>query len=45
MSKSKGNVVYPEQLIERYGLDPVKYFLLREMPVSQDRNILTRSFY
>lgn len=36
MSKSKGNVVYPEQLIEKYGLDATKYFLLREMPTSQD---------
>ncbi len=32
----KGNVIYPETLIERYGLDAVRYFLLREMPVSQD---------
>ena len=36
MSKSKGNVIYPEDLIDRYGLDPVKYFLLRELPTSQD---------
>ena len=36
MSKSKGNVIYPEILVDKYGLDAAKYALLREMPYSQD---------
>ncbi len=36
MSKSVGNVIYPEQLIERYGLDATKYFLLKMVPVATD---------
>ena len=38
MSKSKGNVVDPEILIERYGIDSLKYFLLREYTFGQDGN-------
>jgi methionyl-tRNA synthetase len=36
MSKSLGNVVKPADMIARYGLDPVRYFLLREVPFGQD---------
>lgn len=36
MSKSKGNVVYPEMLVERLGLDPLRYYLMRSLPVGSD---------
>ena len=36
ISKSLGNVIKPDDLIERYGLDQVRYFLLREVPFGND---------
>lgn len=36
MSKSKGNVIYPEPLIDLYGVDALKYFLMREFSFGQD---------
>ncbi|MBB3938287.1 methionine--tRNA ligase [Aureimonas phyllosphaerae] len=38
MSKSVGNVIDPNALVSAYGLDPVRYFLLREVPFGQDGN-------
>ena len=44
MSKSKGNVVYPEMLIERYGLDALRYYLLRAMPFGNDGTFTPEDF-
>jgi methionyl-tRNA synthetase len=38
MSKSKGNVVDPYVLCDRYGVDAIRYFLLRDIPMGQDGN-------
>ncbi len=38
MSKSVGNVVSPASLVAAYGLDPIRYFFLREVPFGQDGN-------
>ncbi|MBQ0065079.1 MAG: methionine--tRNA ligase [Firmicutes bacterium] len=39
MSKSKGNVIYAEELVEKFGVDAVRYFCLHEMPFAQDGTI------
>ena len=44
MSKSVGNVIYPEQLIERYGLDATKYYLLRMSNFAQDAMFTPEDF-
>jgi methionyl-tRNA synthetase len=43
MSKSLGNVISPGALVEKYGLDPVRFFLLREMPFGSDGDFSHRS--
>ena len=44
MSKSKGNVVYPEPIVRRYGVDSLRYYLMREMPFGADGNYTNESF-
>ncbi len=44
MSKSKGNIVYPEPLIEKYGIDALKYFLLKEFTFGQDGSYTNKNF-
>jgi methionyl-tRNA synthetase len=43
ISKSLGNVIDPITLVERYGLDPVRYFLLREVPFGADGDFSHRA--
>ena len=44
MSKTLGNVVNPLDLIEVYGVDPVRYYLMREMVLGQDASFTMESF-
>ncbi|MGH7121919.1 MAG: methionine--tRNA ligase [Acetobacteraceae bacterium] len=43
MSKSLGNVIDPRDLLARFGLDPVRYFLLREVPFGNDGDFSRRA--
>ena len=39
MSKSKGNVIYADDLVEMFGVDAVRYIMLHEMPFAQDGHV------
>jgi methionyl-tRNA synthetase len=43
ISKSLGNVIDPRKLVERYGLDAVRYFMMREVPFGQDGDFSHRA--
>ncbi len=44
MSKSKGNIMYPEPLVELYGVDALKYFVLREFHFGSDGNFSSQKY-
>ena len=44
MSKSKGNIVYADQLAEQYGVDAVRYYVLHEIPFASDGNFTIELF-
>ena len=44
LSKTTGNVIDPQALVDRYGPDPVRYFLLRESPYGQDWDFTDQGF-
>lgn len=44
MSKSKGNIVDPVVLAEHFGVDPIRYYLLSEIPFGSDGNFTNESF-
>ena len=44
MSKSKGNVIYADDLVKQFGIDAVRYYLLSEIPYAQDGSITYETF-
>src|ERR1043165_5123959 len=44
MSKSLGNVIDPFQVIEKFGTDPLRFYLMREVSFGQDGNVSPEGF-
>ncbi len=44
MSKSKGNVIHPKEVADAYGLENLRYFMMREVPFGQDGDFSQRAF-
>lgn len=44
ISKTIGNVIYPEEIINKYGTDPVRYYFLREFPSHEDGDFGYKKF-
>ena len=44
MSKSKGNIVYADELADKYGVDAVRYYVLHEIPFASDGNFTIELF-
>lgn len=44
MSKTVGNVIDPVELVQKYGVDPVRYYLLREIPSGEDGDFSYKKF-
>ena len=44
MSKSKGNVIAPKEVADAYGVENLRYFMLREVPFGQDGDFSQRAF-
>ena len=44
MSKSKGNILNPWDILDTFGADPLRYFLLREVPIGLDGNFSHKGF-
>ena len=43
MSKSLGNFIRPQEIVEKYGVDPVRYFMMRELPFGSDGDFSHRA--